>query len=292
MNKIISSFFTLVIGSSRGIGYGLAKQFLQRTNAKVIASCRDPPNATLLHELSQKYGDQRIIIPKLDVRDEYAFEELHDALPSFGVNTIDILIGNAGVSNPDHPDDTFMQCRPDEMLDVFRTNVVGNMKLLQTFKDMLCGSTLKIALIMSSSFGSLDHAAMVGGATSFRVSKSALNMLCVLYATDPVVREVGVRTLIMHPGWVKTDLGLAKGQPAKLELDHSTAKILDCLERVAASRLVQYAKIPDKQHVLQQIQFGHSLDEILQREYLNPMMGHLERDNFVYTSYDGGILEW
>lgn len=289
-----SWIFIGYVGSNRGIGYGLVKQFLEKTNAKVIATCRDPDGATLLHELKQQHGEHRLLMFPLDVKNENAFQEIHDALSSQGINTIDILIGNAGISNPDHPHDSFLTCSPDEMLDIFRTNVIGNMKLLQTFTNMVCGSTLKLSVIMSSILGSKDHAARSGGdITSYRVSKSALNMLCVLYACDPLIQASNVHMLILHPGSVKTDMGLTGGQEAQLELDQSTTCILHCIECICAYKLrCLLHDSPDWIAEVEAIHFSESLEGIEARSDLQALVDHVTQHHFVYAAWDGNILDW
>ena len=279
-----------LIGCSRGIGYGLAKVFLEKTNAKVIATARDPGSSEILQALVESYGQGRIVTPALDTKVDSSFRDLKSLLPAIGVHCIDILIGNAAISNPEHPHDPILECVPEEMMDIFNTNVVGNMRLIQTFNDMVAASTLKTTLFMTSSLGSHNHAAQTGGVTGYRVSKSALNMLAVLYAQEPSVREAGVKVLLMHPGWVKTDMGLARDQPAKIDLDTSTEGILKILERVAVNQLHKFGY-----HVKEdgpKLEFSEGNDKIESRSFLNEMLEKLEHDNFVYTTFEGKILKW
>lgn len=189
------------LGTSRGIGLGLTNQFLQKTNAKVVATCRNPEDASELQELSQRYRERLVILP-LDITRPDSFIQLHRTLPDFGVHSIDILIGNAAISNRDHPNDPILSCNPEEVMQLFQTNVVGNLILLQTFHSMVAQSTLKIAAIISSSQGSIEHAVSSGQSdpTGYRLSKVALNMMSVLYAVQPQVRDAGVKVLIIHPG--------------------------------------------------------------------------------------------
>jgi NAD(P)-dependent dehydrogenase (short-subunit alcohol dehydrogenase family) len=85
---------------------------------------------------------------------------------------------------------------------IFDTNVMGNLRLLQTFHPMLARSSLKIALLMSSSEGSYYHNLKTQGKkmSGYRVSKAGLNMLGVEYAINPEVKKAGPRMIIMHPG--------------------------------------------------------------------------------------------
>jgi NAD(P)-dependent dehydrogenase (short-subunit alcohol dehydrogenase family) len=196
------SFFS---GTSKGIGLGLVKHFLQRTNAKVVATCRDSSKATELKDLLKQFGNDRLIIENLDTQKPEDFKHVYDKISSAGINSIDVLIGNAGISNPDHPHDPILTTKVEDMMNVYRTNTVGNLLLLQTFHPMLCQSTLKLAVLVSSVMGSYKHADESEGmeTTAYRASKAALNMIGVVYATDKEVKDTGIKLLLTHPG---TDL--------------------------------------------------------------------------------------
>lgn len=243
----------------------------------------------MLKELVDRFGEDRIVTPYLDVTVDSSFEELKNQLSSFGVESIDILIGNAGIANSQHPHDSLFESNPEEMFNVFNTNVVGNLRLLQTFTPLLLKSNLKLAVIMSSSQGSLDNAAQFGEKTTYRISKAALNMMGVLYAIDPFVKDNGVKMLIIHPGHVKTDMGSAGGQQPRVDLDQSTNSMIDMIEKVAAYQLKQ-------QHVdserINKIQFSAKFEDIEQRENFNEVVSKLDSDNFVFTTFDGDILTW
>jgi NAD(P)-dependent dehydrogenase (short-subunit alcohol dehydrogenase family) len=60
---------------------------LQKTNAKVVATCRNPEDASELQELSQRYRDRLVILP-LDITRPDSFIQLHRTLPDFGVHSI------------------------------------------------------------------------------------------------------------------------------------------------------------------------------------------------------------
>jgi NAD(P)-dependent dehydrogenase (short-subunit alcohol dehydrogenase family) len=125
-------------------------------------------------------------------------------LSSAGINTIDMLIGNAGISNPDHPHDPILQTSVEDMINVYETNCVGNLLLLQTFHSMVAKSQLKLVLLVTSDRGSYKNAAQTqkeeDEITSYRASKAGLNMIGVIYATDKEVKESGIKLLLVHPG--------------------------------------------------------------------------------------------
>ena len=92
----------LITGCSRGIGHGLVIEFLKK-NFRVIATCRNPEKATdLLKTLEQH--KQFPAIP-LDVASSESITQCLKAVKEKGVEKIDVLVNNAGVSNRNHPDD-------------------------------------------------------------------------------------------------------------------------------------------------------------------------------------------
>jgi norsolorinic acid ketoreductase len=188
-------------GTSKGIGLGLVKQFLSKTAARVVATCRNPESADRLNELTKTYGKDRLLIHELDTTVPEHFKNVFNALNSDGINTLDVLIGNAGIAGPDFPDDPILTTKVEDMMNVYQTNCVGNLLLLQTFHPMLSKSNLKLAVMISSSRGSLTNAAEVEPEqAAYRASKAALNMIGVIYATDQEVKDAGIKLLLMHPG--------------------------------------------------------------------------------------------
>jgi NAD(P)-dependent dehydrogenase (short-subunit alcohol dehydrogenase family) len=294
---VFSFFRSLVVavGCSRGIGLGIVKQLLQRTNARVIATCRHPETATPLTDLTKQYNEDRLIILRLDVTVDVHFQEILGALPKYGITCIDILIGNAGISNSGHPYDPVLRCSPKEALQIFDTNVVGNLRLVQTFYPLVAKSSLQLVLLMSSSQGSYE---LVGGdqtpsnPSGYRISKAGLNMLGVVFAVEPDVKKSEVKTILMHPGWVKTDMGLVQNQPAELEIDFSCSSMLEVIERACVLQMQQHS-VSSSSEQGKEFLFSASIQEIESRKDGFPEFVHrLQSDNFSYVQYDGKLMPY
>ena len=88
----------VVTGSTRGIGRGLAENFL-KFGAKVAVSGRSKTAVkALVSELSEKYGAENIAGADCDITNPKQLESLwHAAASAFG--TVDVWINNAGISN-------------------------------------------------------------------------------------------------------------------------------------------------------------------------------------------------
>ncbi len=69
------------------------------------------------------------------------------------------------------------------MADVYATNGIGTMLTLQTFTDLWTATTDQnsdmrpVCAVISSRLGSIESVGSLGGYTSYRASKAALNML-------------------------------------------------------------------------------------------------------------------
>ena len=99
------------------------------------------------------------------------------------------------------------------------------------------GSDKKIIFI-SSQMGSIDDN-YSGRFYFYRSSKSALNSAAKSLSID--WKEEGISILILHPGWVKTDMG---GDNAKLEIPDSISqmiKVIQDLNVANSGSFVNYA---------------------------------------------------
>ncbi|WP_312473772.1 SDR family oxidoreductase [Stutzerimonas nitrititolerans] len=193
----------LIIGASRGLGLGLARQLSAR-GWQVIATARDPQRAT---ELAAIAG---VRVEALDITDAAQV----DALPArlAGV-TLDLLYINAGIAGPQ--DKAASAATIDEVGQLFMTNAVAPIRLAEAMRPLLNPRTGVIAFV-SSIMGSVETGPGMG-MSLYGASKAALNHL-----TRSFVAELGDTTLTvlsLHPGWVKTDMG---GAEAPLDVETST----------------------------------------------------------------------
>jgi NAD(P)-dependent dehydrogenase (short-subunit alcohol dehydrogenase family) len=184
------------------------------------------------------------------------------------------------------------------MMNVYRTNTVGNLLLLQTFHPMLSQSTLKLAVMISSNLGSQSVTATEGGGqTAYRVSKAALNMIGLLYVKDELVKKTGVKVILIHPGyfflffWFFTGIfeflgwvGFTNEQQVQIEIEEGTVGILSIIERASALQIKSIFGLP--------FQFYSSLEVTNQAESFQEMVETLEKENVVFVQHDGKIMNW
>ncbi len=207
----------LITGANRGLGLELCKQFLQ-SEWKVIATCRNPESATRLSVLKDKYP-KLLSIHTLEVSNGDHINELKTQL---GETPIDILFNNAGVYAAESAE--FGSSDAVVWLDAFKVNVISPMKMMEVFVENVANSDRKIMANMSSKMGSIAETS-TDGSIAYRSTKSALNMVIARVALD--LKEKGIITLALHPGWVRTDMGGANADFSTEESAISLIKIMN-----------------------------------------------------------------
>ncbi len=209
----------LITGANRGIGLELVKQ-CARANWRVLACCRDPASASELKTLVKETND-RISVYRLDVANSEQRQSLASELDDM---PIDILINNAGIYGQRGA--TFGNTNEDAWLDTFAINTIAPLKLSELLVDNVARSCRKIIASISSQMGSIaDNGS--GGHYVYRSSKAALNAVMKSMAID--LRPRGITAVILHPGWVKTDMG---GPNAQISVEQSVSGMLSILERL------------------------------------------------------------
>jgi NAD(P)-dependent dehydrogenase (short-subunit alcohol dehydrogenase family) len=182
----------LVTGCDTGLGVEFARQYAADGH-RVIATCLDPARAT---ETGAIKGNIEVV--KLDVTDHPAIEALAQRMAG---EPLDILLSNAGIGNPHPPFGKTDYVLWRRMLE---TNLIGPMKMAESFVEHVARSELKMMAFVSSRMGSiaLNNS---GASYGYRSSKSGLNMIVKTLAVDLASRRICV--IALHPGWAATEPG-------------------------------------------------------------------------------------
>ncbi len=211
----------LLIGASRGLGLGLTKLFAAR-GWNVVATERSN-SAGLKSAAANAAG--RIRIERLDINNHDEVKQLHRRLSD---ELFDVLFIIAGV----HDDTTkpIHKVPVPEAARLFITNAHSPVYVAETIFDRL--KPRGTLAIMSSRMGSLALAPTyaAGEWETYRASKAALNMLARCFYQRH--HDEGRTLLIMHPGWVKTDMG---GEDAPVDLTASVEGLYNTLEKWCGS---------------------------------------------------------
>jgi NAD(P)-dependent dehydrogenase (short-subunit alcohol dehydrogenase family) len=194
----------LISGANRGIGLEFARQYAA-DGWRVLATCRDLDRAAALTSLQ----GQVTVLP-LDVSEKKSLDGLTADIKSI---PIDLVIANAGVSGPRGMQPELVD--RDSWLETFHVDAVAPLALMGAVKPNLEKGKLKQAVAISSRLGSIG-ANESGGLYVYRSSKAALNAIWRSLAID--WKPAGITCVVMHPGWVRTDMG---GAGADLAVDES-----------------------------------------------------------------------
>jgi NAD(P)-dependent dehydrogenase (short-subunit alcohol dehydrogenase family) len=193
----------LIIGASRGLGFEFAQQYLA-DGWKVMATARKQVDVKKLEALGASAC-------KLNVTSPADFAALKTMLAR---KLINVAIYNAGVFGP-HTRGVEAISKSDFDM-VMHANVWGAMHAIPAIAPSVARGKGVFAFV-SSTMGSI---AKMGGpnAVVYRASKSALNAVVKAASLEWADKEVV--SFVMHPGWVKTDMG---GQAADIEKNESVA---------------------------------------------------------------------
>lgn len=204
----------LIVGASRGLGLAIAVQLLGR-EWKVVGTVRGGA-PTALHDTLDDHAGQLEIAP-LDMNRPEQIAALRDRLSG---RALDLLFVNAGTTTHD-PQARVGDVGRDEFIDVMTTNAYGPMRVIEALQDLVTPDGLIGA--MSSGQGSIGNN-QAGTREVYRASKAALNMLMRSFAARP--EQQARSTLLMAPGWIRTDLG---GEDAPYTIEESAPILTDLL---------------------------------------------------------------
>ena len=200
----------LISGANRGLGLEFVRQYAA-DGATVIAACRTPAEATALNALAKERGG-KITVHAMDVGDAASVATFKKEV---GSTPIDILIANAGVYGGDHQH-KLGDIDYADWQKVFNINTLGPMRQADAFAGNLRAGQGKKLIAITSGMGSTAESG--GGFFAYRSSKAALNNAW--KGVSIALKPDGVTCIVMHPGWVKTDMG---GPSALLEPKESVA---------------------------------------------------------------------
>lgn len=215
----------LVTGSNRGIGLGLVREALSRGH-EVIAAARDPGAAELMGLASRHPALSTVA---MDVTSDASVAA---AAERFRGQPIDVLINNAGSYGPKQQGAFDVDL--DGFLATLAVNTVAPFRVLRAFRANLTAAAPSAKVVtISSSMGAFSGTGT--GTLAYRASKAGVNK-----AVQAVAGELlghGVISIVMHPGWVRTDMG---GPAATLSVAEATTAIVRAIDRLTAKNAGQF----------------------------------------------------
>ncbi len=197
----------MIIGASRGIGLELARQYAT-AGWRVHATTRTPAQPGALGALRGEMA-----LHALDVRNVSQIEMLVQAVAT---EAIDVLIHNAGVAG-----------RGMDPAEVRRINTEAPLQVAQALLPMVTRSREKKLVFMTSQLGA--RRGRTGSLGLYGDSKAALNDAFRAHA--PTWSRSGLIAIVMHPGWVRTDMG---GAGAPLSVEESVRGVRQVIARLTS----------------------------------------------------------
>mmetsp|Transcript_6179 Transcript_6179/g.7198 ORF Transcript_6179/g.7198 Transcript_6179/m.7198 type:complete len:346 (-) Transcript_6179:181-1218(-) len=233
VNPINSSCIILVVGATRGIGLEFVTQCLEK-GATVIATYRSDDIPSTIQDLQHKYTENKLRSIRLDVCDESSIENAAASYRSSNLGPLTHIIHNAGVYLPGTSFDGVARgsravspkVTKDVLMQTYEINSVAPLLTAQNFVPLMgkrSDALYPVLAFLSSKVGSVDDNGS-GGAYAYRSSKSALNNIAKSLSVD---LQNEARVVLLHPGYVKTDMTGGKGF---IDANESVSGMLNAVE--------------------------------------------------------------
>ena len=187
----------IITGSTKGIGRGLAEDFLKTGQRIVISGRTDKAVSEVMQELGEGYPTDRILGVACDMRDYPQVQNLWNTTAGhFGA--VDIWINNAGVAQSQS---AFWDLDPEKIRSLVDTNLTGAM----------FGAKVALGGFQEQGYGAFYNMEGLGsdgrqveGLTLYGMSKYGLSYLTRSLADE--VKGTSVVVGAIRPGMVLTDL--------------------------------------------------------------------------------------
>nr|BFD61008.1 SDR family oxidoreductase [Bdellovibrio sp. CKG001]BFD64423.1 SDR family oxidoreductase [Bdellovibrio sp. HM001]BFD68623.1 SDR family oxidoreductase [Bdellovibrio sp. HAGR004] len=208
----------VITGANRGLGLALSEAMAQR-GFKVLMAMRNPDKAQkTLNTLTMKGLD--VVPMKLDVSQEKSIHDFVEAIKrEYGF--VDVLVNNAGIliDSEDGGNSSIFKTKASTLQKSFATNTMGPFLLTQKIFPLMKQEGYGRIVNVSSNMAQLSEKQK--SSASYRISKTALNMVTNLFASEVQGEDICVNSV--SPGWVRTDMG---GPNADRSLDQGIKGIL------------------------------------------------------------------
>ena len=220
----------LITGANRGLGLEFTQQYAA-DGWNVLACCRHPQSALDLQALAAAHSNVKI--HTLDVAD---FAQIDALALQLKDESIDVLINNAGV----YPASSFGDTNYDDWVAAFKVNSMAPLKIAEAFVQHITRGQIKKIATLTSKMGSLDDNTS-GESYSYRSSKTAVNMVMKSLSID--LKPYGISVVMLHPGWVQTDMG---GSNALINAQTSVSGLCKVIESLSLNTTGQFIAFDGK----------------------------------------------
>ena len=231
LQSFSSPITALVVGASRGIGFGFVRRLIEDANIeRMVAACRTPDAAPELSLIAGS-SDKPFKIVALDVAEENSVVAAASAIAG-EIERLDLLINCAGVLHDGDalaPERRIGELEPAKLMRSFEVHALGPALLAKHFSPMFDRRARAVFASLSARVGSIGDNRL-GGWYSYRASKAAHNMILRNLSIELRRLHRGLICVSLHPGTVDTDLSrpFQQGVPAKrlFSIDRAVDQLL------------------------------------------------------------------
>jgi len=198
----------LVTGASRGIGFEFARQLSVDPNNTVIALVRD--KAGTQKRFAEELDRTNLHVVQADITDYSTLEASVGEVSKLVNGSLDYIIANAGLISSWSAYDPLSVLGQDpvgleqDLLDLFKTNVVGNIHLFNLYLPLIRNGRAKKVITISSGFADneLTKNYSIDLSAPYSISKAAMNTAVAKF--DARHAEDGILFMAICPGTVDT----------------------------------------------------------------------------------------
>jgi len=185
----------LVSGGNRGIGLEVCRQ-LAEGGLTVVLGSRDEERG---RQAAEGLPGE-LAVRQLDVADAASVERLAASIEKdFG--RLDVLVNNAGISNDEGQSGA--EADLGRVKEALEANLFGAWRLCEAAIPHMRREGYGRIVNVSTGLAALED--MGGGSPGYRISKTSLNALTRILASE--LRGSGILVNAVNPGWVQTDMG-------------------------------------------------------------------------------------
>ncbi|KAK9424855.1 hypothetical protein SUNI508_13377 [Seiridium unicorne] len=210
----------VITGAGRGVGNALARAYVARPHCTVVGTMRDDASPGVADLKATPKGDgSRLLLVKLESSAPSDASSVVKEMEAAGIDHIDVVIPNAGVSPPL---ESLKTVDPAVVVSTFNVNALGPLTLYQACHPLLAKSSNAKFMPISSAAGSIGG--MEHGRTfvapSYCISKAALNWITLAaHCSNEWLTAVAI-----NPGLIATDMGNKRAKSLGLEKAPWTAE--------------------------------------------------------------------
>jgi NAD(P)-dependent dehydrogenase (short-subunit alcohol dehydrogenase family) len=168
----------------------------------------------------------------LDVTDQKSIKAASSQIED---NAFDLLINCAGIGGP--PDQRTGRVDHESWKRVLDVNTMGPLRVTEALIDRLARSERKLIITITSGMGSITDNTS-GDSIPYRSSKAVANMVMRSVAIDLAPR--GITSVVINPGWVRTDMGGPSAPLTPAESVNSMRRLISTLGPAQSGRFFNH----------------------------------------------------